>query len=147
MKYKEDLVMKDLQKHIDQTYKTHYTTESGLQALDMWMALGNFSTSCRDAAIKYLFRFGKKNGSQKEDLLKAMHFIMYMYQQEFLKDTKPTVAKPEVKPTPKAKVAKPNDVQLSGGSGIGGPIGAGSSETFRHNMQEMANEAQRLGLE
>ena len=95
MKYKEDLVMKELQKHIDQTYKTHYTTESGLQALDMWMALGNFSTSCRDASIKYLFRFGKKEGNQKADLLKAMHFIMYMYQHEFLKDTKPTVAKPK----------------------------------------------------
>jgi len=137
MKYKEDLVMKDLQKHIDQTYKTHYTTESGLQALDMWMALGNFSTSCRDAAIKYLFRFGKKNGSQKEDLLKAMHFIMYMYQQEFLKDTKPTVAKPEVKPTPKPKAVKP----------VIDPSLTDLKEVFKHSMQEMASEAQRLGLE
>jgi len=136
MKYKEDLVVKDLMKHIEQTYKTHYTTESGLQALDMWTALGSFGTSCRDAAIKYLFRFGKKNGSQKEDLLKAMHFIMYMYQYEFLKDSKPTVAKPEVKPTPKAKAVKP---EASNGLNL--------SEPFKHNMQEMANEAQRLGLE
>lgn len=106
MKYKEDLVLKDLQKHIESTYKTHYTTESGLQALDMWDALGSFDTSCRDAAIKYLFRFGKKNGQQKEDLLKAIHFIMLMYQYSFLKDVKPTKkedAKPKTKPVIKIK--------------------------------------------
>jgi hypothetical protein len=76
----------------------------------MWMALGNFSTSCRDAAIKYLFRFGKKDGNQKADLLKAMHFIMYMYQHEFLKDAKPT-KKEEAKPKPKiSKMAEQKDV-------------------------------------
>lgn len=103
MKYKEDLVLRDLQKHIESTYKTHYTTESGLQALDMWEALGNYDTSCRDAAIKYLFRFGKKNGQQKEDLLKAMHFIMLMYQYTFLKDVKAS-RKEENKPKPKPVV-------------------------------------------
>lgn len=142
MKYKEDLVMKDLQKHIDQTYKTHYTTDSGLQALDMWMALGSFSTSCRDAAIKYLFRFGKKNGAQKEDLLKAMHFIMYMYQQEFLRDVKPTVAKPEPKAAPKPKMPKPNPItgEVNTFSGM-------VSSDQKAALAEMAAEAQRLKLD
>jgi hypothetical protein len=130
MKYKEDLVLKELQKHIEQTYKTHYTTESGLQALDMWMALGNFSTSCRDAAIKYLFRFGKKDGNQKADLLKAMHFIMYMYQHEFLKDAKTTVAKPKLI-VPKSKPKEPPNVVKNGFSEI---VPLSVSETIEDDM-------------
>lgn len=90
MKYKEDLVIKDFLDHVNKTYTKHYSSEEGIQALDIWKALGNFDTSCRDAAIKYLFRFGKKDGYNKEDLLKAMHFIAYVYQDLFLNDSNPS---------------------------------------------------------
>lgn len=89
MKYSEDSVLIALHDHIEGTYKDHYQSENGIQALDVWEALGNFDTSCRDAAIKYLFRFGKKNGENKEDLLKAMHFITLLYWHKFLKPQPP----------------------------------------------------------
>lgn len=94
MKYKEDLVLDEVKKYVEKTYKEHYTSDDGLQVLDVWKALGNFDTSCRDAALKYLYRFGKKNGHNKDDLLKAMHFIMYMYSHHFLKEKKSTEKKP-----------------------------------------------------
>lgn len=93
MKYKEDLVLKEIEKHVRATYDKHYVGQDEMQALDVWKALGNFDTSCRDAAIKYLFRFGKKNGFNKEDLLKSIHFIMYIYQYLYLSDTPPTPTK------------------------------------------------------
>jgi len=97
MKYKEDLVLDEVKKYVEKTYKEHYTSDDGLQVLDVWKALGNFDTSCRDAALKYLYRFGKKNGYNKDDLLKAMHFIMYMYSHHFLKDKKTTEKKTDNK--------------------------------------------------
>lgn len=86
MKYKEDLVLEEIRKHVEATYKKHYATEDGLQVLDVWEALGSFDTSCRDAALKYIWRFGKKEGYNKNDVLKAIHFLMYIYQYHFLKE-------------------------------------------------------------
>ena len=34
---------------------------------------------CRGAAIKYLIRFGKKEGKKKEDLMKCIHYVTLMY--------------------------------------------------------------------
>lgn len=86
MKYNEDKILKDIEYHIENTYKQHYQSDGGIQALDVWEALGNFDTSCRDAAIKYLFRFGKKGGYNKLDLLKAIHFIILIYNYKFVKE-------------------------------------------------------------
>ena len=108
MKYKEDLVIQQLTKYVEQTYKEHYSSEDGIQVLDVWKALGNFDTSCRDAALKYLYRFGKKNGHNKDDLLKAIHFIMYMYSHHFLKDKKPTEKKSNNKSEKHNKLQKTN---------------------------------------
>ena len=34
---------------------------------------------CRGAAIKYLIRFGKKEGKNEKDLLKCLHYVILMY--------------------------------------------------------------------
>ena len=34
---------------------------------------------CRSNAIKYLSRFGKKNGKSKQDILKAIHYCILLY--------------------------------------------------------------------
>ena len=33
---------------------------------------------CQGTAIKYLMRFGKKDGKNKKDLLKAIHYIILL---------------------------------------------------------------------
>lgn len=79
-KYKEDKIINDFRAHIDKTYSQHYKTDEDqeLQCFDAWIALGNASTTFRDTAIKYLWRYGKKNGNNKDDLNKAFHYIMML---------------------------------------------------------------------
>lgn len=77
-KYNERKIINDFQKYIDSTYSQHYIGKNNVQVLDIWEALGSLDTSCRDAAIKYLMRYGKKEGKNKKDLLKALHYIILM---------------------------------------------------------------------
>lgn len=75
-KYNEDKVLKEVTEYIAGTYGGHYVGEDNVQALDIWKSLGTFDSSCRDTSIKYLMRFGKKEGKNRKDLLKALHYII-----------------------------------------------------------------------
>ena len=76
-KYHEDLIVKDLKEYLDKTYGEHYKSEDEqVECFDAWVALGDATPTFRNTAIKYLWRYGKKNGSNKADLMKAMHYIV-----------------------------------------------------------------------
>ena len=76
-KYDEDKILEALKRRVDASYEAHYATGDGdLQCWDAWVQLGSATTSARDVALKYLWRYGQKNGADVEDLFKAMHFIM-----------------------------------------------------------------------
>ena len=75
-KYAEDLILRDLEAYINKTYGEHYKTSDNIECFDAWFALGDATTTFRDTAIKYLWRYGKKNGNNKGDLMKALHYVM-----------------------------------------------------------------------
>ena len=76
--YNEDVNIKLVKDYIDSTYGQHYVGNKEIQTVDFWESLGSLDTTCRDTAIKYLARYGKKNGRNKNDLLKAIHYIILM---------------------------------------------------------------------
>jgi hypothetical protein len=79
-KYEEDQTLKEIQDYISGTYKSHYTSkESKTQTLDLIESIGDAEPFCRSNAIKYLSRFGKKNGKSKQDILKAIHYCILLY--------------------------------------------------------------------
>jgi len=79
-KYEEDLTLKEIQDYLTGTYKAHYTSqESKTQTLDLIESIGDAEPFCRSNAIKYLSRFGKKNGKSKLDILKAIHYCVLLY--------------------------------------------------------------------
>jgi len=79
-KYEEDKTLKELQDYLSGTYRSHYTSqESKTQTLDLIESIGDAEPFCRSNAIKYLSRFGKKNGKSKLDILKAMHYCVLLY--------------------------------------------------------------------
>ena len=83
-KYAEDRIISDFHDYIDYTYNQHYQTESNIQCFDAWIALDDATPTFRNTAIKYLWRYGKKNGSNKEDLLKVLHYtIMCLYNDHY----------------------------------------------------------------
>ena len=79
-KYEEDLTMKEIRDYLSGTYKSHYTSQdSKTQTLDLIESIGDAEPFCRSNAIKYLSRFGKKNGKSKLDILKAIHYCVLLY--------------------------------------------------------------------
>jgi len=79
-KYEEDLTMKEVRDYLSSTYKSHYTSQdSKTQTLDLIESIGDAEPFCRSNAIKYLSRFGKKNGKSKQDILKAIHYCILLY--------------------------------------------------------------------
>lgn len=76
-KYQEDVTFDKIKKYIDSTYGAHYVND-GLQVIDVWESRGTLMSTATDTAIKYLMRFGKKDGMNEKDLLKAIHYIMLM---------------------------------------------------------------------
>ena len=76
-KYSEDSYIKDIQDYVDSTYGQHYVND-GIQVVDVWQSRGTLSTTAADTAIKYIMRYGKKDGKNRKDLLKAVHYILLM---------------------------------------------------------------------
>lgn len=77
-KYNEDKALQAIQQYVDGTYGQHYVGDGDVQTVDFWRSLGSLETTARDTAIKYLARYGKKDGKNRKDLLKAMHYIILM---------------------------------------------------------------------
>ena len=79
-KYHEDVILKKIRDYLGNTYNAHYTSkESQTQTLDLIEGIGDAEAFCRSNAIKYLSRFGKKNGKSKFDILKAVHYCILLY--------------------------------------------------------------------
>lgn len=79
-KYEEDKTLKEIEEYLVSTYKSHYTSEqSKTQTLDLIESIGDAEPFTRSNAIKYLSRFGKKNGKSKLDILKAIHYCILLY--------------------------------------------------------------------
>jgi len=79
-KYEEDKTLKEIRDYLSGTYQSHYTSkESKTQTLDLIESIGDAEPFCRSNAIKYLSRFGKKNGKSKLDILKAIHYCILLY--------------------------------------------------------------------
>lgn len=75
--YNEDGYLSDVKKYLDGTYGEHYVAKD-IQVVDIWQSLGSLESTARDTAIKYLCRYGKKDGKNRKDLLKAIHYIILM---------------------------------------------------------------------
>jgi hypothetical protein len=83
MKYGEDKIIKEIDSYLQSTYTQHYsTTDEGFQVQDILRHLNINKDFCQANAIKYLCRYGKKNGYNRTDLLKAVHYIILLMSEE-----------------------------------------------------------------
>ena len=80
-KYRENETLKIVQEYVDKTYQGHYVGDGQdkTQTLDLLESIGTVSDFCQSNIIKYAARFGKKNGKNKQDLLKVMHYAILLY--------------------------------------------------------------------
>jgi len=86
-KYEEDIILKQAEDYIAKTYELHYTGDKGnIQTLDLIESIGDAEAFCRSNAIKYLSRFGKKDGKNEKDILKAIHYCTLLHHFAFIND-------------------------------------------------------------
>ena len=77
-KYNEDEILTEVLEYIVGTYSEHYGDQN-IQIQDVFDQMGISEAFTRGAAMKYLFRFGKKNGKNRKDLLKCIHYVCLLY--------------------------------------------------------------------
>jgi hypothetical protein len=78
-KYNEEYALGELKDYIDSTYGAHYSKER-FQATEFIIDGGHGEGFCIGNILKYAQRYGKKNGKDKKDLLKVIHYgIIALY--------------------------------------------------------------------
>ena len=74
-KFDEDQAIKELKKYIDSTYDGHYS-KNKFQSMEFIVDCSHGDGFCMGNIIKYAQRYGKKEGKNKKDLLKIMHYAI-----------------------------------------------------------------------
>ena len=72
-KFSEGELLQELESYIDNTYHQHYNT-SKFQATEFIVDSGHGMGFSLGNILKYAQRYGKKNGCDKNDLLKVLHY-------------------------------------------------------------------------
>ena len=72
-KYNENKALVELEKYINSTYDEHYS-KNNFQATEFIIDSGHGEGFCIGNIMKYAQRYGKKNGKDKRDLLKVIHY-------------------------------------------------------------------------
>ena len=74
-KYNEGALVKELQSYIDSTYGEHYSINN-FQATEFIIDGGHGEGFCIGNILKYAQRYGKKEGYNRKDLMKVLHYAI-----------------------------------------------------------------------
>ena len=92
--YNEDQFLDIAKSYIASTYTQHYvgnkaaTQEKPIQVIDLLISTGHAESFFLANAIKYLARYGKKDGKSKKDLLKTIHYVCLLLNLNHKEDIK-----------------------------------------------------------
>ena len=81
-KYNEDKILKDIQDYVTSTYGSHYCGHNqdykDIQTIDLMAAKDLAPGFCQANILKYGSRYGDKDGRNKRDLMKVIHYAMLL---------------------------------------------------------------------
>tara|TARA_R100001015_G_C4498013_1_gene73438 strand:+ start:187 stop:486 length:300 start_codon:yes stop_codon:yes gene_type:complete len=88
-KFNENELIEELKNYIYDTYGQHYATDK-YQATDVIIDSGHGEGFCIGNIMKYAKRYGNKDGKNRKDLMKILHYaiiMLYVHDEEerFLK--------------------------------------------------------------
>ena len=84
-KYSEDKTLVELKDYIDSTYDQHYS-QNKFQATEFIIDGGHGEGFFIGNIMKYAQRYGKKNGYNRSDLLKVIHYgIIALHNHDIMK--------------------------------------------------------------
>jgi hypothetical protein len=76
-RYSEDRILEELKSYVDSTYGQHYSRNK-FQATEFIIDGGHGEGFCIGNVLKYAQRYGKKDGRNRKDLLKIIHYAIIM---------------------------------------------------------------------
>jgi hypothetical protein len=81
-KYNEDKILKDVENYVTSTYHGHYCGDTDgyadIQTIDLMAAKKLATGFCQANILKYGSRYGDKDGRNKRDLMKVIHYAMLL---------------------------------------------------------------------
>ena len=81
-KYHEEEILKDVEEYVSRTYNGHYTGTKheyrNVQTIDLMASRDLASDFCQANILKYGSRYGIKDGRNKKDLMKVIHYAMLL---------------------------------------------------------------------
>jgi len=81
-KYHEDEILNDIKDYVSGTYNGHYTGTKheyrNVQTIDLMASRDLASSFCQSNILKYGSRYGSKDGRNKKDLMKVIHYAMLL---------------------------------------------------------------------
>ena len=81
-KYHEEEILKDIEEYVSSTYQGHYTGKSHeyrkVQTIDLMASKDLAASFCQANILKYGSRYGNKDGKNKKDLMKVIHYAMLL---------------------------------------------------------------------
>ena len=81
-KYHEKEILQDVEEYVSRTYNGHYTGTKheyrNVQTIDLMASRDLASDFCQANILKYGSRYGSKDGRNKKDLMKVIHYAMLL---------------------------------------------------------------------
>jgi hypothetical protein len=74
-KYSEERILKEIKEYVDSTYGEHYS-QNKFQATEFIMDSGHGEGFCIGNIMKYAQRYGNKDGHNRKDLMKVLHYAI-----------------------------------------------------------------------
>ena len=82
-KYNEDLYLKEIYEYVKSTYGQHYS-KNKYQATEFIIDSGHGTGFCIGNVLKYAQRYGRKEGYNRADLLKIIHYaVIQLYAHDY----------------------------------------------------------------
>ena len=93
-KFKENIIVNDVMDYINKTYGSHYAKTKNYQATEIIIDQGHGTGFCMGNILKYAQRYGKKEGRNKNDLMKVIHYAVIQLSQDHYQGNQPELRSP-----------------------------------------------------
>ena len=93
-KFKENIIVNDVMDYINKTYGSHYAKTKNYQATEIIIDQGHGTGFCMGNILKYAQRYGKKEGRNKNDLMKVIHYAIIQLSQDHYQGNQPELKSP-----------------------------------------------------
>lgn len=77
-KRNEDKIIAGIKAYVDSTYSAHYAGSNNRDVVDDWEDMGIAKQNFQGNIVKYAKRFGKKEGENPKDVMKIIHYAIFL---------------------------------------------------------------------